>query len=140
MSDAAEHIGGIVAGDVVWGINVAAPRAAMLPIIRFTLGGGGGGGTIFPPGPNVESARRRGRPISKRSQHCESSSIKMCQYPAGPTGYERSQMERWRFLSAVGSRNREQYQLHHSTFKVVNIWRRRRSKEKGKEQTSWSYW
>ena len=39
-----------------------------------------------------------------------------------------------------GSRNREQHQLHHSTFKVVNIWRKRRSKEKEKEQTSWSYW
>ena len=70
----------------------------------------------------------------------KSSSIKMCQYPVGPTGYGKRQMERWRFLSAVGSRNREQYQSHHLTFKVVNIWRRRRSKEKGKEQTSWSYW
>ena len=48
MSDAAEHIGGIVAGDVVWGIDVAAPRAAMLPTIRFTLGGGGGGGNYLP--------------------------------------------------------------------------------------------
>ena len=67
MSDAAEHIGGIVAGDVVVGIDVAEPRAAVLPIIRFTLGGGGGGGNYL-PGPNVESARCRRRLISRRSQ------------------------------------------------------------------------
>ena len=55
MSNAAEHIGGTVAGDVVWGIDIAAPRIAMSPITRFTLGGGGGGGNCL-PGPNVESA------------------------------------------------------------------------------------